>query len=242
MAAIIPQRIFEAMMYIIALDDLQTSPGITPGTFKWQSWHWTQEESEFWTSLRNVVEPLRDPYVQKTTISGAQRDKVKLAIRSAREYSSFDVSGHRLLLKIAGFGDSHAWEIANVKFGTPRAKKAHGGKSDSTAMKQPSLTIRENILHQQLLIVLDPDAPKSKKLPDGMKFAKIYRYVGKEPPANIHQYEFIGNSYRGRFVSHFSEMGLSGDEKIYAYYIARYESKKGELGMPCAMVSAEILF
>jgi len=243
MSTNIPQNVVNAIIYIIALDDLQLSQGSGGvGTFKWNDWHWTQAESQFWSDLRAVVEPLLEDYSNKRTITSEERDEVKQAIKSARKYVSYDVTGHRLLLKIAAFGDNHDWETANVKLGTPRAKKPGKGKSDSTAMKQPQISIKMNIMGEQLLSGVNPDTPHTIKLPAGMKFLKFYRFVGSQPPTSISQYIFVGNAYRGKLSSKFSGLELQGQVKIYAYYIARYESNKGELGEPCAMISAEVLF
>ena len=242
MASIIPEKVIPAMFFIISVDNLQKSESNIPGTLRWQLWHWTQEESDFWTKQRNVIEPLLKQYSNRHTISTEEREKVKKAIKSIREYSSYDVNGHRLLLKIAAFGNNSDWSIANIKFGTPLAKKTGSGKLDATSLKSPLLSVVSNLLGQQLLFVRDVDAPSSTKLPEGIKFAKVYRYIGTEPPQNINEYEFVGNAKRGRLVCTFEGKEFSGNQKIYAYYIARYESKKGELGEHGAMAFAEILF
>ena len=74
-----------------------------------------------------------------------------------------------------------------------------------------------------------------------MRFAKLFRYVGTEPPKTLDQYILVGNAKYGEFNSSLSEIELSPSTKLYAYYIARYESNKGELGDPCLMISAEII-
>ena len=138
----IPTEIILAIIYIIAMDDLQLSEGSGGAlTHKWQDWHWKQEESELWTSKRLILEPLLDPYVNKKTITTEQRNLVKETIKSLREYSGHDVNGHRLMIKIAAFGDNHDWTVANIKYGTPLAQKASKGKSDSTGLHQPIVTI-----------------------------------------------------------------------------------------------------
>ncbi|MEI8204606.1 MAG: hypothetical protein WCH34_16420, partial [Bacteroidota bacterium] len=118
----IPPNIIEAIIYIIALDDLQVSEGSGGlGTYKWQDWHWTLEESQFWTSLRLIVEPYLHSYANKKTISTEQRETVKLTIKKAHRYSSYETNGHRLMLKIAAHGDMNDWTVANIKYGTPLA-------------------------------------------------------------------------------------------------------------------------
>ena len=133
----IPINVIKAMMYIIAVDDLQLSQGAGgSGTYRWQDWHWTLAESAYWTSQRAIVEPLLEPYNNKKTITSEQRAQVKQAIKSIREYSNYDVNGHRLILKIAAFGNNHDWAETNIKFGTPLAKKPGKGSGDATELKR----------------------------------------------------------------------------------------------------------
>ena len=237
----IPQPIIPAMIFIIALDDRQLLPVPTPGTFRWALWHWTKEESEYWTALREILEPLLQKYSNKKTITTDERNQVKITIKAAREFVGYGVNGHRLWLKIAAFGDDTDWATANVKFGTPLAKTPGKGKSDSTDMLLPELTIRHNIIGQQELHVVNPNTPNSVKLPKGMRFVNIFRYIGSVAPTKTSQFESIGNAYRGKFVSKLGSVETSGVARVYAYHIARYESNKGELGEFCAMESAEIL-
>ena len=237
----IPQNIIKAIIAIIAIDDLQLSGGPLPALFRWQIWKWLQIESDDWTGFRNILEPLLQPYINKKTITSEQRDLVKTTVKAARDYAGYGPHGHRLLLKIAAFGDNHDWEVANIKLGTPLAKKPGKAKSDSTALKQPSLKIKYNILGEMMLTVLDPDNPTSVGLPAGMKFAKVYLYIGSVAPKNVNDYVFYGNAKRGKLSVKFTNIENSGTIKLYAYFIARYESNKGELGQPCGMVSAEII-
>ncbi len=238
----IPQNVIQAIIIIIAIDKLQLSEGSGGvGTHKWQDWHWTQAESEFWSSLRAILEPLLELYGNRNNITTAQRALVKQTIKSAREYSKYDVNGHRLFLKIAAFGDNTDWNIANIRFGTALAKDPSKAKSDSPAMLQPSITVKKNLLREMELMVRNPQTPKSSKLPKGMKFAKVYLYIGTEPPKNMNQYAFCGNASRGKLVVNFSNMNIPTETKQYAYFIARYESNKGELGEAGGMTFAEVL-
>ena len=239
----IPQNIIKAIIYIIALDDLQLSQGSGGvGHHKWEDWMWTQEDSEYVTSIRNILEPLLVPYQKKKTITTAQRAQVKTAVKSMREYASYDVNGHRLLLKIAALGDNNDWNVANIKFGTPLAKKHGGNKSDATAMLQPMLSMKKNILGEMELGVVSPETPTSKKLPKGMKFAKVFRYIGATAPKSNADFALYGNAKRGKIHITFEGVDNSGTTKLYAYYFACYESNKGELGQPSVIVSAGIVF
>ena len=238
----IPVNVLQAMMYIIAVDDLQLSQGTGgSGTYRWQDWHWTLAESAYWTSQRAIVEPLLEPYNNKKTITSEQRAQVKQAIKSIREYSNYDVNGHRLILKIAAFGNNHDWSEANIKFGTPLAKKPGKGGGDATELKSPWCSVIVNKLGEQELMIFDPENPNIKRKPAGIKFIKVYRCIGPQQPQNLSQYVFIGNASKGRLKVKFTGVDLSGNTKIYAYYFARYESNKGELGEAGPVVFAEIL-
>ncbi len=238
----IPQKIYEAIIYIMALDDLQRSEGSGGiGTFKWQDWHWTEEESLFWHNMREIVAPLLEPYANKKTITTGQRNTIKITIKTLREYAGYDVGGHRLLFKIIAHGEYSDWAVANIKLGTPLAKKSGHRKSDSTVALQPTVIIQKNLLGEMVLIVFNPNTPTSLRLPEGMKFVKVYRYIGTQPPKSVHELTFYANAYRGRLAVNFEGVDLSGKEKIFVWFAARYESNNGELGVPGGMVFAQIL-
>ncbi len=239
----IPQNIIKAIIYIIALDDLQLSQGSGGiGHHKWEDWLWTQEDSEYVTSIRNILEPLLVPYQNKKTITTEQRAQVKQAVKSMREYASYDVNGRRLLLKIAALGDNHDWNVANIRFGTPLAKKSGTKKSDVTEMLQPMLSVKKNVYGEMQLSVVSPETPTSKRLPKGMKFVKVFRYIGATAPTSNAAFALYGNAKRGKIHITFEGVDNSGTTKLYAYYFACYESNKGELGQPSIIVSAGIVF
>lgn len=239
----IPQKILEAIIYIMALDDLQLSKGSGGiGTFKWQDWHWTQEESIFWHKMRNILSPMLKPYSNKKTITNEDKAMIRQTIKSLREYTGYDVGGHRLLFKIIAHGEYSDWAVANIKLGTPLAKKSGYHKSDSTAMLQPTVIIRKNIIGEMQLMVFNPNTPTSLRLPDGMKFAKVYRYIGTEPAKSVNDFTFCGNAFRGKLCVNFADVDQSSNVVLYAWYFARYESNKGELGAPGARVSAQIIY
>ncbi len=78
----IPIEIIKAIIYLIALDDLQLSPGSGGvGHHKWEDWMWTQEDSEFVTSIRNIMEQFLEPYQNKKNITIVQCAQVKQAVK-----------------------------------------------------------------------------------------------------------------------------------------------------------------
>ncbi|MEI8203088.1 MAG: hypothetical protein WCH34_08765 [Bacteroidota bacterium] len=238
----IPVKTIPAIIYIEGVDDLQLSQGSGGvGTHRWQDWHWELEESEYWTSARQILVPFLESYSNKKTITTDQRKLVNDTIKSLRDYSSYNVNGHRLLLKIAAFGNNHEWMVANIKFGTPLAKKPSKGASDSPEFKQPVITVLKNMLGEMELRVVSGENQKSTKLPAGMKFAKVYRYIGITPPKSIADFSLYGNAKRGKIAINFDGIDLSGNSKIYAYFYGVYESNKGKLGQPGPIVSALIL-
>ena len=101
--------------------------------------------------------------------------------------------------------------------------------------------MKKNIEGEHQLVVRNSDKAKSKALPKEIKFLKVYRYVGVTAPTSIKQYEFVGNAKRGLIISNFAELGLDPNIKLWAWYIARYESTKGMLGNPSPALKAGVL-
>ncbi len=239
----IPQNVIKAILYIIALDNLQLSVGSSGvGTHKWEDWHWIITESAYVTSLRLILDPLKELYASKTNITTGQRDTVRKNIKLARDYSGYGLTGHRLLIKIAGFGNDNDWTVANIKFGTPLAKKPGKGKSESTAMLKPVLTLNNNKIGEMEIGVASPEAPSVIRLPEGMRFAKVFRCISTTKPISTDAFVLYGNAKRGKMHVTFDGIDLSGTEKLYAWFYGIYESTKGELGQASGMISAEILF
>ena len=239
----IPQSPVKAIARIIAIDDEQLSQGSGGvGHKKYEDWKWIQAESDMWTSVRDAVEPFFQPYINKKNINTEERNFVKEKIQLARDYSCNDVNGHRLFLKIAAFGNNHDWTVAGIKYGTPLAKKPSVAKSDSPGLLTPKASIVQNVLGGMRLKVVNLLTPNSKKLPDGIKFAKVYRYIGISEPTSPKDFLFYGNVKRGYLDVTFDGIDLTGEEKLRAYYFARYESNKGELGLASETVSAGVLF
>ena len=240
MGTIIPAKVIQAIVYIINLNTLQLSEGSGgTGTFKWQDWHWTKEESEYWSAISDFLELYLQSYINKT-ISSTDRTLVNQNIKALREYCGNTVDSHRLLLKIAAFGTKAELIAANVKLGTSLAKDPSQAKSDSPALLLPITTVKQNLLGVMELRITNPETPTRVKLPKGMKFAKVYMAIGGTAPKNLSQYALYGNAHRGKIVISFEGMNIPTDTPQFAYFVARYESNKGEIGPAGAMVYAII--
>jgi hypothetical protein len=128
----------------------------------------------------------------------------------------------------------------NVVRGTSLQAAPSHHADDPTAYV-PELKFLSYELGQHVISVTLSGLPGSKKLPDGMAFAKIYRYIGATPPTALKQYEMIGNAKYGLFRSNFADIVPEEGEVLIAYYYARYESKKGSLGNPGGVIKAPIM-
>ncbi|MEI8203130.1 MAG: hypothetical protein WCH34_08980, partial [Bacteroidota bacterium] len=125
---------------------------------------------------------------------------------------------------------------------TPLAKKRGRKKNYTPEMLQPIIVVKKNMLGEMQVCIINPEAPKSKKLPEGMKFAKVYLFVGEEPPKNINDFRFYGNAKRGLLPVNFADVDFKGNPVLYAFFVGRYESNRGVLGQPGAVASAKILY
>jgi hypothetical protein len=109
---------------------------------------------------------------------------------------------------------------------------------------KPMLKIKKYDVAEHLISIGNTDSPKRAALPDGVKFVKVYRFVGTTAPTALAQYTFVGNAQRGTVLSSFTDIDLAAfaaDAVVYAWYVARYESSKGVLGNACGSIRAEIL-
>lgn len=239
---IFPQGAIAGIMYVIGVDDEQLSEGSGgPQTFIWMDWKWILAESNFWTAKRNILEPFLIRYQSKTSINTEERQLVKQTLDELRAYAGYQAGGHRLLFKIIAFGDNHAWTVANIKLGTPKAKKPAQGNQDAPAITTPETSLKSNVVGGMVFTAKNPATPDSKKLPKGMKFIKFYRYIGSERPKKASDFTFYANGFRGKIVMEFNGIE-EGEKKLYCWVYARYEGNKGDLGLPGNWVSGEIMF
>jgi hypothetical protein len=233
-----PDR-FVAQMKI--LDKLQTSEGTPPNDKKYQDWSWTDEESAEVTRVKEKACELHTIMSNTRSCPPEIKDEMKLLIKQFLEYDHGKIEPHNLLNKIAMFGKMPDWESTNVKRGTPLAKKPvkrKGGVLTETV--KPTLKVRRIGVAEHLLEVFYADAPESKSPPPGYTRINMFCYVGTEPPANHHQYEYVGRAKRGLFRNSFTGMQPIEDTRIYAWYIARYENGRGVQSSASEVLRMEI--
>jgi hypothetical protein len=228
------------MAFMNRTNKLQLSPGTPPATYKWQEWGWKPDESTQWTNYQQQTEMKYKLYVDPANTGPAVIKGMNILISQVRSYDNDKIKGHHLLDKVAMSGTISDCETFNIKRGTALAHDARRPNSD-TPMLRPLLSVRRVTFNGHLLAVTNPETPRSNALPEGIAFAKVYRYIGTEPPTSYNQYEFFANAHRGFVVSKFDGDQIHSSLKCFAWYIARYESKKGMLGDPSAPEKVQIL-
>jgi wyosine [tRNA(Phe)-imidazoG37] synthetase (radical SAM superfamily) len=135
-----------------------------------------------------------------------------------------------LLDKIALYGSVSDCEKLNIKRGTVLAQApTQDGEPVIAKMLKPMVAIKKNGVGEHLLLVTNSDAGSSRALPDGIRCARVFCYVGTEAPNNFKQYTSVGNAKRGLFLNKFTEALPATDKTYYAWYIAVYEDTKGNL-------------
>jgi hypothetical protein len=223
------------------LDNLQNSPGTPPHTKKYQDWFWTDEESAEVTKTREKAEELYTIIEAKSTCPPEIKVEMKLLIKGFMAYDHSKHNGHHLLDKIGLFGTITDWEMTGVRRGTSLAKTT-AKRSDgiSSSLTSPALSLRRIGMNEHLLSVRIPESPESRTTPDGIRSINIYCFIGTESPVNNHQYEYVGRSKRGLFYKYFSNIEPVENKRIYAWYIARYESTRGVLSAASAPLKVEI--
>jgi len=222
-------------------DDLQLTNNPTPPpALNYLKWGWTAVESAQWTTYRKQSDKLFQQLSDKKKSTGDIKDQMKLLIKTVKQYDHDKITGHKLLDKVALSGTSSDCETFRVKRGTSLAKSASKTSGD-TGTLIPVLTLKKNKEGEHQLTVKNPDKPKSAALPHGMKFAKVYRFIGTAAPKSIDDYKFIGNAKRGLIISKFADEGLDPNIKLWAWYISRYESNKGMLGEASAAIKVGVL-
>ena len=216
--------------YMNRTDDWQLTVVTPPDILRYTLLGWTQEESNQWTAFRQKSNELWALLNNPDSATKVVRQKMKDHIKTVRAYDNNKSTGHHLLDKVALNGTIDDCATFNVKRGTTlQADPVH--HTDDPVLTPPVITLKDLEPGYHRLSLKYPDASESKKVPDGAVFAKVFRYVGTAPPASIKTYELIGSARRAEIVSKFE--GITppeGDVKLYAWYFARYENKKGELG------------
>jgi hypothetical protein len=226
--------------YMDNTDNHQLSINPVSGQAFWKDWGWTAADSAQWTSFRTQSDKLFLLYSDKKHNTTENREEMITLIKNVKAYDHNPLTGHHMLDKIAISGTMNSCSIFKVKRGTPLVLKPDKiGPLPGTLI--PVITVKENTEGEHKLAVRNPKTPKSRAIPKGMKFCKVYRYIGTAAPTNISQYQFIVNAKRGLAISNFAEIGLDPTVKLWAWYIARYESTKGVLGNPSAVLKMGVL-
>jgi hypothetical protein len=215
------------------LDDLQNSPGTPPNSKKYMDWHWTGAENAEVTKMREKADELFEIIKVERSCPMVVKDEMRLLIKEFMVYDHGGSNPHHLLDKIAHFGTLSDWEAANIKRGTPLAKtRPKNSEGMIRKMKHPILSLRSNTIGKHVIMITNPDTPDSKAPPKGFRSILIFCYIGIEPPAGLSDYQQAGKTYRGLFVKSFARLEPQSNKRLYAWYIARYESTKGILNDP----------
>ena len=227
--------------YLNATDDLQKSALPAPSTDKrYTIWGWKDEESTQWTEFRKTSNEYMTLLGDPDTYSPAVVKKMNKHIKEVRLYDNDKINGHHLLDKVAVFGTMDDQITFNLKRDTSMAEEPSEGEK-KPMMIVPALSIIQFGLGQQLIGATQSDGKKTKALPEGMKFLKIYRAIASVRPESFDDYHFLGNAKRGRLLSSFEGIQIPEDKKLNAYYIARYESTTGALGGLSAVLESPIM-
>jgi hypothetical protein len=226
--------------FMIRTDDNQKSILTPPSTQRYTLYGWTEKESLAWSAFREKIEELYTLYSDPDKTGPTVRKAIKLLIKKIRAYDYDAEMGHHLLDKVASNGTIDDWLLFNIKRGTTLASgPTHQNNNPEQIV--PFLSMLENNLGSHVLLVRNPETPKTKKLPEGVVFAKIFRCISTEQPTSLKAYEFIGNASRGKYRSNFVDIEQDEKVRLFAWYYCRYESKKGDLGPPSAVLRVEIM-
>jgi len=241
----IPTAATEFAPYMDTTDNLQLSIDPSTGQPVYKNWNWTVADSSQWTAYRTQSDALFLKLSDKKKSSTDTKDQMRILITTVKKYDHDPITGHHLLDKIAISGTSSDAETFRVKRGTALAggatAKTKGGSTGTTIKQIPALSIKRNSEGEHILNAINPDTPKSKAKPKGIKFLKVYRYIGTKAPIALSQYQFVANAKRGIAKSEFAGIGLDANTKLWAWYIGRYESNKGVLGSASPAIKVGVL-
>lgn len=223
------------------LDILQLSDGITPGTKKWEDFIWTSDDSVYVTTARTASDGYMDIINAERHCPPETKDSMKLLIDDFMDYDHGTTNGHRLLDKIALHGTIADCEKLGIKRGTALAKEpSHSSSTAIVDNVRAKLGVRSNTIGRHKITVVN-EVGDARSLPEGIAIARVHRFIGKVAPTSLSQYESIGNSKRGLFESNVENVPQSTD-KLYAWYIVRYEDTRGNIGQASEPLKLEIYF
>jgi hypothetical protein len=229
--------------YMGVTDDYQLADDPdNPGNPRYKKWNWTDAESDQWTAFRTQTNTVFAQYDTEATVNKTVRDSMTTVMRQVNEYDHDGDTGHRLLDKVAVFGNLADWEIFRVKRSTSLADESVTRTGDVGSLRA-TLTLRSAGPGEHELGVNNPETPDSHALPVGIKFAEVYRYIGTPdtPPASVLNYAQIGVAKRGIFLSKIDDQTFDKTKKYYAWYIVRYQAENGDLGLPSDELIVQIL-
>jgi hypothetical protein len=233
----------EFVSQIDVLDNRQNSPGTPPNQKKYQDWHWTDAESAAVTQMREKADELFHKTKDKANCPRSVKVELKLLIKKFLDYDHGKNNPHYLLNKVASFGSVEDWAAARVKRGTSLAKVRRSAKETiKTQMLIPLLFLRDWDIQEHLLWACNPDNITNKELPQGTRAIMIFCHIGTEPPTKLSDYLHIGKTKRGLLLKTFFDLVPVENQRLFAWYIARYENNLGEYGMPSKPLRAEIFF
>jgi hypothetical protein len=226
--------------YMNLTDNLQKSDDPITSQKKYLGWGWKDAESTQWTAFRDQSNLLFAIYKDPDKTGNAARIKMNDHIKTVRKYDNDKKVGHHLLDKVALNGTVDDCLTFNVVRGTTLEADPVHHDYDPTQYV-PIVSLKANKMGMHLIGVSCADTPDSRSLPVGMKYAKIYRYIGKTAPEKLTDFEFVGNAKYAEFTSDFGDLVIPEGEKWDAYYFARYESENGKLGNSGPSINAPIM-
>ncbi len=238
----IPSEPSQFTTYMQATDDRQLlDDPDNPGHPLYEKYKWTNAESAQWTSYRNEAQTIFTQYDTEALVNKLTRDQMNDLIRQVNDYDHGIGSIHHLLDKVALYGNMTDWEIFRVKRSTSLSDDSPT-RSAELGNLVPVITLRSSSPGQHELTVNNPETPDIHALPDNVIFAEVYRYINEVaiPPKSILDFAQIGVAKRGLFLSNFADRTFDRTRKYYAWYIARYQARDGELGSPSNEVIALI--
>jgi hypothetical protein len=203
-----------------------------PGHPLYEKYSWTLAESDAWTAFRVQAEAAFTAYNTEATVNTLSRDQMFGLITEVNEYDHGLSDSHHLLDLVGIKGDLTDWEIFRVKRSTTLSDSSPTRAEELGTLK-PEIALRSSSPGEHLLTVNNPDTPDSHALPPNVVFAEVYRYISTAdaPPKLLKDFEQIGVAKRGLFISKFADQTFDKAKKYFAWYIARYQARDGELGL-----------
>ncbi len=239
----IPPQFERLVPYLQLTDNYQLADDPdNAGHPRWEKFKWTNAESDQWTDFRTQADALFIDYDAENFVNKNVRDKIKILVREVLEYDHDRDTGHRLLDKVALYGNVDDCNTFRVKRGTVLEDETPTHMPDLGNTK-PLLTLRSSAPGEHELTVTNPDTPESKALPGGVAFCDVYRCISTadKPPASMRDFDLVGVSHRGLFLSEFPTDTLDKAKKYYAWHVARYRGKSGEIGLLSNELLAQVM-